>query len=314
MSGSPTLPLLVIAGPTGSGKSELALDLAEHLSGEIVGCDSVQVYRGFDIGSAKTPVSERRGIPHHLIDVVGPTEPFTAGDYQRLARTALHEITERGHLPIVVGGTGFYLRALLQGLFSGPGRDETLRERLRTRALRRPDSLHRLLSRFDPSAAAAIHPRDHQKLIRALEVCLLARRPMTALQKEWADSPLEGYRICQLALQPERAALRHRIDRRTEGLFANGLIEETRSLHQSGVPWSAKPFESVGYAQSAKVVRQMMTISEAISDTQIRTRQYAKRQLTWFRRDPAITWLNDFGSVVTVKNQALFLVRQFIEN
>ena len=313
MSTGEAAPLLVIVGPTGSGKSELALDLAQALEGELVNCDSVQIYRGFDIGSAKTPTAERRNIPHHLLDVAAPTETFTAGDYQRLGRAALRDISGRGRLPIVVGGTGFYLRALLEGLFSGPGRDEDLRERLQRRAERRPDSLHRLLQRFDPNAGRAIHPNDHQKLIRALEVCLLARQPITTLQQEAETTPLTGYRICQIGLAPARAELRSRLDARTAELFRKGLIEEAAALHDAGVPWTAKPFESVGYVQAVRVLQQQMTIDEAIADTQVRTRQYAKRQMTWFRRDSTITWIEGFGSALTVKKTALAIARNFLQ-
>lgn len=303
--------MIVVVGPTGSGKSDLALHLAGRFGGEIVGCDSVQVYRGFDIGTAKTPVGERGGIVHHLVDVAEPEHAFTAGDYQRLARAAVSDIARRGALPIVVGGTGFYLRALLDGLFSGPRRDEALRERLKLRAERRPGSLHRLLRRFDPGAARKIHANDHQKLIRALEVCLQARQPMTALQ-EAGSTPLSGFRIRRIGLSPPRSDLRARLDLRTQRIYDAGLVDETRGLLDKGIPREAKPLESVGYAEAVAVLDGTLPLSEAITQTATRTRQYAKRQLTWFRADQDITWYEAFGNEAgtqkTVENQ----IKEFI--
>ena len=206
-------PLIVIVGPTGSGKSDLALRIAEEYGGEIINCDSIQLYRYLNIGSAKLPVEERRGIPHHLIDVLDPDEIFTAGEYARRARAILAEMTSRGRLPIVAGGTGFYLRALLEGLFQGPARDEALRSRLAQREGKKPGSLHRLLRRFDREAALRIHSNDVPKVVRALEVCLLTRRPMTELFREGRDA-LEGYRTFKAALFPDREVLGARLDER----------------------------------------------------------------------------------------------------
>src|SRR5688572_2916347 len=230
--------LLVVAGPTGSGKSALALRLAEAFQGEIVNCDSVQVFRYFDIGAAKLSLAARHGIPHHLIDAADPLELFTAGDYARLARKALTEISARGRLPIVAGGTGFYLRALLEGLFEGPVRDEALRARL---AARKPGSLHRLLRHFDPVAAARIHENDTNKVMRALEVILKARRPLTELFATGRDA-LTGYRVIKVALDPPREELYARIERRVVEMFEGGLLEETRAILERGYPPSAKPF------------------------------------------------------------------------
>lgn len=305
-------PLVVIVGPTGSGKSDLGLCLAERFRGEIVNCDSVQVYRGFDIGAAKTPAAERHRIPHHLLDITDAAQHFTAGDYQRIARKTLREIGGRERLPIVVGGTGFYLRALLEGLFAGPGRDEEIRERLRRRSERRPEALHRLLRRLDAAAAAAIHPNDLQKLIRALEVCLSTRKPLTVMQAATGMKPLEGFRILTLGLQPPREKLRQRIAERTQRMFANGLLEETHQLLQAGVPRDAKPMQSVGYAQAGRVLEGRMSLAAAIEDTTIRTRQYAKRQMTWFRRDASITWLPDFGNAESVQISAQNIVKDFL--
>ncbi len=201
-----TRPLVAIAGPTGSGKSDLALALAERYRGEIVNCDSIQVYRGFDIGAAKLPEAARRGIPHHLIDIVGPGELFTAGEYARRAREALGEISARGRLPILAGGTGFYLRALLDGLFAGPTRDQAVRDRLAARETRRAGSLHRLLRRFDPAAAARIHPNDTPKVMRAVEIRMLSRRPATEMFGNGRQA-LTGYRTLKLGLLPDREAL-----------------------------------------------------------------------------------------------------------
>jgi tRNA dimethylallyltransferase len=286
--------MIVVSGPTGSGKSELALRLAETLSGEIVGCDSVQIYRGFNIGSAKVLPEERRGIPHHLIDVAEPWETFTAGDYSRLARQAASQIAARRRVPIVAGGTGFYLRALLDGLFEGPVRDERMRSRLIAREEKRPGSLHKLLGRFDPVAAARIHANDVNKTVRALEISLLARQPMSELWLRGRDR-LTGFRVLKIGIDPPRAGLYRRIDKRVSRMFEQGLVEETRSLLERGCSESAKPFESLGYRQAVRVLRGAMTVAEAVADTQLRTRQYAKRQWTWFRRDDEITWLAGFG-------------------
>ena len=226
---SPNPPIAVV-GPTASGKSDLALDLAARFGGEIVGCDSVQVYRGFEIGSAKTPPNERRGIPHHLIDIADPAEVFSAGDYARLARQAIDEIEARGRTPIVAGGTGFYLRALFEGLFAGPVRDEALRARLERREDEGPQGrLHRLLRRLDPASAARIHPRDRPKLVRALEVRLLAGRPVA---EAWRDGQptAAASRPLVLFLDPPREALYARIERRARAMFEGGLVEEVRRL------------------------------------------------------------------------------------
>ncbi len=217
--------LIAVVGPTGSGKSELALRLAEECRGEIVNCDSLQLYRYLDIGTAKVPPSGRRGIPHHLLDVLDPDQVFTAGEYARAARQVLGEIAGRERLPIVVGGTGFYLRALLEGLFPGPRRDERLRARLTLREQRHPGWLHLVLTRFDPASAAKIHASDVQKAVRAVEVLLLTRRPLSSWFGERRD-PLEGFRVLKLGLDPPRQALYDRLDARSERMFAGGLIEE----------------------------------------------------------------------------------------
>ena len=302
-------PLVVIVGPTGSGKSSLALDLAARFQGEIVNCDSLQLYRGFDVGTAKTPLSERRQIPHHLFDVLGPREGYSAGDYAAAARAVIAGITARGALPMVVGGTGFYLRALLEGLPVLPERDEALRARLMAREQARPGSLHRLLTRLEKTAAARIHARDVQKTLRALEIRLLTRK---ALPPPAGARPLEGYKALKLGLDPERGALHSRIEARTRKMFDGGLIEEVQALLAQGCTGAEKPFESLGYKQALEYLRGKITREQAVASTIVETRQYAKRQLTWFRRDKAIHWLDGFGDeaeIVAKAAEAVALLR-----
>jgi tRNA dimethylallyltransferase len=303
--------LVAVAGPTGSGKSDLALTIAEAFSGEIVNCDSLQVYRHFDIGTAKLPPDERRGIPHHLIDIVEPGHLFTAGEYARLARLTITAIAERGKLPVVAGGTGFYLRALLDGLFAGPTRDQALRDRLSLREKRRPGSIHRLLSRFDRAAAARIHPHDVPKVTRALEVCLLTRRPVTELYREGRGA-LTGYRALKLCLLPDRDALYQRLDRRASEMFARGLVEEVRHILALGIPPTAKPFESHGYKQAMQLIAGELNPREALFYAQRNTRQYAKRQITWFRRERDAVWLRGFGDRTEIREEGLRKVADFV--
>ncbi len=288
-------PLVAVVGPTGSGKSALALCLAQKFGGEIVNCDSLQLYRGFDIGTAKTPARDRRGIPHHLFDVLTPKESYSAGEYARAARGVIAEISARGRLPVVVGGTGFYLRALLEGLPALPGRDEGLRERLASRERVRPGSLHRILGRLDPGAAQRIHERDTQKTMRALEVRLLTRRALPAVEEARG---IEGYTVVKLGLDPNRAELQRRLQARTRAMFAQGLIEEVQGLLADGATGDEKPFQALGYKQAVMHLRGEMTLEQAVESTVIETRQYAKRQRTWFRRDAEIKWLSGFGDEV----------------
>jgi len=293
--------LAAVVGPTGSGKSALALCLAQQFGGEIVNCDSLQLYRGFDIGTAKTPPGDRRGIPHHLFDVLTPQESYSAGEYAREARKVIAEIAGRGRLPIVVGGTGFYLRALLEGLPVLPSRDERLRERLLERERLRPGSLHRLLSRLEPGAAARIHANDVQKTMRALEVRLLTQQ---ALPPPAEAQALEGYTVIKLGLDPDRAAIQQRLETRTRAMFAHGLIEEVRSLLAQGATGNEKPFEALGYKQALLLLRGTLTLEQAVESTIVETRQYAKRQRTWFRRDTEIHWLLGFGDDAEIIAQA----------
>jgi len=299
-------PLVTVAGPTGSGKSELAIFLAGRFGGEIVNCDSLQVFRHFDIGSAKLPERERQGVPHHLIDILNPDQIFTAGEYARLARETIAGISARGRLPIVAGGTGFYLRALLEGLFEGPSRNQALRDRLAAREARRRGSLHRLLRRFDSLAAARIHPNDVPKVMRALEVCLLARRPVTELYRRGRDR-LRGYRVLKLGLMPERQPLNQRIDARCAAMFEGGLIQEARAIQAMGYA-SAKPFEALGYKQALQAICGELKEREALFYAQRYTRRYAKRQITWLRKESGVEWLRGFGESPQIQAAAARLV------
>jgi tRNA dimethylallyltransferase len=313
-------PLVVLlAGPTGSGKTALSLLLAERFGGEIVSCDSVAVYRGMELGTAKPSLEERRRVPHHLIDVAEPDEPFTAGAYAKAARAALAEITARGRLPIVTGGTGLYLRALTEGLFAGPARQEPIRARLALSAQRRGSGwLHRILTRLDPATAERIHPNDAPKLMRAIEVCLTARRPMSAVM---GRDPLTGYRLLRIGLNPPRAALPpnqglareglheglyDRLNRRCAAMFAAGLVEETRGLLERFGP--VKALDALGYRQAVAVLTGNLSLEAAIEAAQQGHRNYAKRQLTWFRREPQVHWLAGFGDDAAIAGAAANLV------
>lgn len=313
-------PLVVLAGPTASGKTALALRLAERFGGEIVSCDSVAVYRGMEIGTAKPSREERTRVPHHLLDVVSPDEPFTAGDYSRLAREAIAGITSRGRLPIVAGGTGLYLRALLEGLFDAPGRNEALRKKLRERAGRLGSPhLHRILGRLDAEAARQIHPNDAPKLIRAIEVTLATRPadgsstfvPMTEQWRERGRDPLTGYRVLRLCLNPPRAELYDRINRRAAEMFDRGLVEETALLVER-FGYECRALGSLGYAQAIEVLRGEVTRDAAVRAAQQGHRNYAKRQMTWFRKDPGMEWLGGDGSEGSVVDQAMRRVRDLL--
>jgi tRNA dimethylallyltransferase len=292
-------------GPTGSGKTALSLALAETFHGEIISCDSVAVYRGMDLGTAKPTSAERARIPHHLIDVVDPDQTFTAGDYSRQARAALRDIVARKKLPIVTGGTGLYLRALTEGLFAGPTRQEDLRQRLRRSvATHGPAWLHRLLVRLDPASAARIHANDTPKLIRAVEVCLTAREPMSQVL---ARDPLTGFRLLRISLNPPRAALYDRLNQRCVEMFAAGLIAETRALLACYGP--VKALDSLGYRQAQSVLLKGVSEKAAIAEAQQSHRNYAKRQLTWFRREPDVHWVEAFGVDPQTLQDACNLVR-----
>lgn len=299
-----SFPLIAVLGPTGSGKTGLALDLARQLGGEIVNCDSVQLYRGFDIGAAKLPFPLRQDVPHHLIDVLEPSEICSAGDFAEKARPILREIVARGRVPVLAGGTGFYVRALLDGLAPLPTRDDELRARLSGRERARAGLLHRYLRRLDPIAARRIHARDQSKTIRALEISILAKQPVSQWFSEKQPRRLEGFSALKLGLNPNRDALHAVLLQRTRQMYASGLVEEVRGLLDSGVKPSAKPFESLGYKEVAQYIEGKLTLEEAIEWTFIHTRQYAKRQWTWFRRETDITWLSGFGHDIPVLRQA----------
>ncbi|MGA7339705.1 MAG: tRNA (adenosine(37)-N6)-dimethylallyltransferase MiaA [Terracidiphilus sp.] len=308
---APADPLAVLLlGPTGSGKTALSLSLAERFNGEIVSCDSVAVYRGMELGTAKPTVEERARVPHHLIDVAEPNQPFTAGAYARAARTALREIAARKKLPIVTGGTGLYLRALTEGLFAGPARQEELRTRLRSKAQKHGSAawLHRILARLDPPSAARIHANDTPKLIRAIEVCLAGRKPMSQVlgNQTLARDPLTGFRLLRIGLNPPRQQLYARLNLRCAQMFAAGLVEETRGLLDRYGP--VKALDSLGYRQALRVLRDSWTSDEAVRAAQQGHRNYAKRQMTWFRREPAVHWVEGFGDEAKTMRVAAELV------
>ena len=304
---APGKPLIVLAGPTASGKTSLALRLAEEFNGEIVSCDSVAVYREMEIGTAKPSREERALIQHHMIDIVWPDEACTAGDYSRQAREALAGITERGRLPIVAGGTGLYLRALIDGLFPAPPKKPGQRERLRKiAATRGPTYLHRLLTRLDRAAAAAIHVNDVPKVVRAIEVSLAANQPLTEQWERGRDT-LTGYRILRLGLNPPRARLYERINQRAAAMFDRGLVEETeRLIARYGE--DCRPLTSLGYAEATAVLQNELTREQAVAHAQQGHRNYAKRQLTWFRREPNMRWLEGCGGDEDIVEQAMRLV------
>jgi tRNA dimethylallyltransferase len=285
--------LVVIVGPTASGKTALSLALGERFGGEIVNCDSVAVYQEFEIGTAKPSREERARVRHHLLDICSPDEAMTAGEYARRGREVLAQLKARGRLPIVVGGTGLYLRALLEGLFPGPQRSEELRQRLRGSASKKgPAHLHRVLARMDRAASEKIHPNDEPKLIRAIEVCLAARKPMSELWEQGRE-PLRGFRILRIGLDPERQELYARINERAVKMFEAGLVVETERLLRK---YPKSPvLGSLGYRQAAQLLRGELTREDAITAAQQGHRNYAKRQMTWFRREPEIMWMRGFG-------------------
>ena len=300
--------LLVVAGPTASGKTALALRLAEELGGEIVSCDSVAVYRLMEIGTAKPTLEERARVPHHCLDLYWPDEACTAGDYARHAREAIAGIRERGRIPIVAGGTGLYLSALLEGLAPAPQRDDALRERLRERAERRGSAwLHRVLQRLDPRAAKLIHANDVPKLVRSIEVTLAARQPRTQQWQAGRD-PLRGYRVLKMGLAPPRERLYERINTRAAAMFERGLLAETEMLRERFGD-DCRALGALGYVQAMGVLRGEMTLDEAVAAAQQGHRNYAKRQGTWFRRETGMRWLAGFGDEAAVQDEALELAR-----
>jgi tRNA dimethylallyltransferase len=303
------LPLVAVVGPTASGKSALAAWLAEQLGGEVVACDSTQLYRGFDIGTAKPSASERRGIPHHLIDVLGPRETATAGRYRQLALSVLESFRRRKKLPVFTVGTGLYLRVLLEGLAEVPQRSEELRARLRASAEEHPpEHLHRVLKRLDSETASKIAPADEQKLIRAIEVCLLARKPISELQRE-GRVPLEGWRVFKIGLNPSREELNERIHSRTGAMLERGWLNEVQTLLASVTSEDAKPFDFIGYRELRAVLEGKISLAEAREAIQVTTRRYAKRQLTWFRKEQGVRWFSGFGDDPAIQSSAFEWLR-----
>jgi tRNA dimethylallyltransferase len=304
-------PAIAVLGPTGSGKSALALSIARRFHGEIVNCDALQVYRGMDVGTAKASWEERREVPHHMLDLRSPGEDFSAGDYLRIGRESLDRIRSKGALPVVAGGTGFYYRALCDGLFEGPGRSEDLRARMRQVLERRgPPRLHRALARADPEAAARISPTDASRIVRAFEVYLLTGKPISSWQQRPADH-LTGFRWLKLAISWPREVLYGRINSRVDGMIQGGLLEEVRELLRSFPP-DSHAFKAIGYGQIAAFLGGKTSLEGAVEEIKRGTRRYAKRQLTWFRAEDGILWLDGTQGFGGVKSQAARLVESFV--
>jgi tRNA dimethylallyltransferase len=313
MNKNSVLPLVAIVGPTASGKSSLAVWLAQRLGGDVVACDSTQLYRGFDIGTAKPSASERGGVRHHLIDVLELREEATAGGYRERAEVVLADLRLRKCLPIFTVGTGLYLRALLLGLAEVPQRSEALRERLRVSAAEhREGYLHRMLRRLDAKSAAWIDAGDEKKLIRAIEVCVLAKKPLSEVHRG-GRNPLQDWRAVKIGLAPEREALYARVHARTDSMLANGWMEEVKGLAASGSPTDAKPFDFIGYRELRRVLEKEISLEEARATIQQATRRYAKRQMTWFRREEAVHWIEGFGDDPEVQRKALERIQMEIE-
>ncbi len=308
-------PVVAIVGPTASGKSDLALGIAEEFDGEIVNYDSIQVFRHLDIGTAKPAREDRDRIPHHLIDILEPTEIFSAGTYQRLARELLEQLRQRSKLPVLVGGTGFYLRALVEGLFEGPERSSHLRAKLEATADKRGrEHLHRILRRLDPVSAERIAPRDKPKVIRAIEIRMATGRSMSKHLEAEPRRPLTGFDFCFLGLDPPRPLLYERIETRVREMFDRGLIEEVRHLIDIGVPRDAKAFEAIGYSQVLDYLAGNLSQEEAIILMQRETRRYAKRQITWFKRQHAVTWFDGFGDDEETRKRIHRLIKHYVSN
>jgi tRNA dimethylallyltransferase len=308
-----TLPLVAVLGPTASGKSSLAVSLAEKLGGEVIACDSTQVYRGFDVGTAKPSATERRNVPHHMIDLVSPAEVFTAGEYRKRALEVLADLRRRHRLPIFTVGTGLYFRALMEGLADAPTRSDQLRARLNTIGAKRGDAhLHKILRRLDPTAAERISPNDRQKLIRAVEVCLLAGRPLTELHRAGRRA-LQGYAALKIGLNPARQALYERIEGRVRLMLNHGWSEEVAALIAEGAAKTAKPFEFIGYRELRAHAEAGQPLSNAVETIAQATRRYAKRQLTWFRRESGVQWFAGFGDSAQTLSAALDYVEPLLK-
>jgi len=291
----PEPTVVAILGPTATGKSALALALAERYRGEIVSCDSTAVYRGFDIGTDKIALADRRGIPHHLIDIVEPAGEYTAAQYARDAARAIRDIQARGHLPLVVGGTGLYYRALTRGLFPGPGRDPRMRNRLESIARRRDVTfLHRMLERVDSESARRIQPRDLKRIVRALEVFFLTGRPLTRHFAE-TSSPISGMTVVALALRLPAAQTSLRVTRRVDEQFERGLLDEIRGLLARGIPETVRSFGGLVYRQALEHLHGVRDEAATRALIAQENRRYARRQLIWFRKEPNLTWFDGSG-------------------
>lgn len=304
-------PAIAVIGPTASGKTALGMALAKRFRGEIVTCDALQVYRHMDIGTAKPGPNEREAVPHHMLDLRDPCDDFSAGDHLRLGREALQAIKKRGYIPFVVGGTGFYLRALTEGLFEGPGRSEALRSRMRAIAARRgPESIHRALRRVDPGTTARLAPADAERNIRAYEIYMLTGQTMSWWQSRPKDRLL-GYRWLKLGILWPRLQLYARIDQRVEDMFQHDFVAEVRAL-MAGFPRNCHAFKAIGYRQIAGYLDGKWNLDQAIADTQRESRRYAKRQLTWFRADPEVRWLDATLGQKALLEQASNAVARFV--
>ena len=304
--------LIAVLGPTATGKSALGLTIAERFGGEIINCDSTAVYRGFDIGTDKLAPDERRGIPHHLIDIVEPTDEYTAAQYARDAAAVVRDVHARGRVPILVGGTGFYYRALTRGLFPGPGRDAALRGRLESVAERRGVAfLHRLLRRVDPESALRIQPRDLKRLVRALEVYFLTGRPLTA---HFADtvSPLGEVDVIAVALRLPAAVVSERVMRRVDEQFERGLLDEIRTLLARGIPEAARPFGGLVYRQALEHLHGVRDEAATRALIAQENRRYARRQLIWFRKEPNLVWFDGPGESAATISAVLRLIDSYV--
>jgi tRNA dimethylallyltransferase len=310
-----TRPIIAVVGPTASGKSDLGIELALRFDGEIINCDSVQVYQGIEIATAKVPHAERRGVPHHLLDFVPPEVNYTAGAWAGAAAEKIAEIEARGRLAILVGGTGFYLRALRQPFFPSPPTDPALRARLTNiRERRGAERLHKILARLDPASASRLQPRDWSRVQRALEVRLQTGAPLSLRQRARPAPPAAAARLRIFALSPPRAALYARIDERAGRHFEAGLIEEVRRLLDAGVPAASNALGAHGYRRVVEFIRGGRTRESALEQTRLDVRHYAKRQLTWFRREAGVEWFEGFGDSPEVQQLVAARVGQMLES
>jgi tRNA dimethylallyltransferase len=305
-------PLVAILGPTATGKSALALALAERHDGEIINCDSTAVFRGFDIGTDKIAASDRRGIPHHLIDIADPTEEYTAAQFARDAAAVIRDIHARGKLPILAGGTGFYFRALTRGLFPGPGRDAALRGRLEAIAARRGVGfIHRMLTRVDPASGLRIQPRDLKRIVRALEVFFLTGRPLTAHFADTA-SPIPDVEVLAIGLRLPPDAISDRVTRRVDEQFARGLLDEIRTLLDRGIPETARPFGGLVYRQALEHLHGVRDEAATRALIAQENRRYARRQLIWFRKEPNLSWFDGPGESAATIAAVMHLVDTYV--